>query len=308
MQTLKLKLPPSILDVNRNGRLTPLELAIYFANASVQMEISTVDEYNAGFLINQYDRDADGSLNKAELVAFPYHGDLQAIDSNDNAEVTSFELATWFATVYKEKGVDARDHRMAVASINKLDTDEDLRLNTAEAELGTWPIDPWKLDANRNKHLEAGEIASVFSAFKRDAGIENGHETGADRAMNRYDKNRDGKLDQDEIERGGWPKDWVTFDSNEDRVVTSFELAAGFARKQRALGVTRPLLDQAAEVIRRYDRNRNGEIDLSELLEHRADVGVLDADGFLEIDTDGNQKISKVELATHFVKDQADRP
>ena len=307
MSMLNLMLPVSILDFNHNGRLTSLELSIYFANASVQLGISTTDSYNARYLINRHDRDANGALTEQELSAFPYRRDQQDIDRDRDAALTAFELAAWFARAYREKGIDARDFRLAATYLEKLDANDDLQLSKAEAEPGIWPIDPWKLDRDRDQQLEATEIASVFSDFKREAGVENGHEQGADRAMKRYDKNRDGRLDIGEIERGGWPRDWQTFDANEDGELTSFELSARFAAKQRSLGVDRTALNKAEELIRRYDRNRNGLVDIQELLEFRADVGALDTDTFVRLDTDGNQKLSKVELAVRFANERSSK-
>ncbi|MBC8351253.1 MAG: EF-hand domain-containing protein [Planctomycetes bacterium] len=301
MRTLKLMMPVTVIDFNRNRRLTTLEIAIYFANASDQLNISTLENYNARYLVNRHDRDADGALAQREQSEFPLQDEAKQIDRDANGVLTAFELAMWFANTYTETGVDARDFRLAADYLNNLDSDKNLSLNEEEAVPGIWPIDPWSQDANRNHELEAVEIAAVFGKFKQDAGIENGHELGAERAMARYDKDRNGRLDLGEIERGRWPKEWETFDANEDGFLTAFELAARFAAKQRTLGVDRRTIDKAEALIRSYDRNRNGQVDMQEMLEFRADVGAIDTDTFLRLDTDGNQKLTKVELAVYFV-------
>jgi len=82
--------------------------------------------------------------------------------------------------------------------------------------------------------------------------------------------------------------------------MTVFELAARFAHNRHERGVEQQDRAAAAKLIARYDKNKNGSIDVKELLNDRAEVGIVDIDLFLDFDSDLNERMSRMEVATYL--------
>lgn len=300
MRQLRWLFEPSRFDLNRNDRLTPLEVAIHFANMRRQFGIESPDTFNAGRMINLYDRNGDRMLTESEAERFPIESKFSELDANRDRRVSVLELARQLAADRQDHGIDSRDHWDAILLLRRFDDSGDLRLDREEAARADWPTEPASFDTNKDQLLAASEIAAGFAKYKQETGIDRLNQTGATTVMRRYDKNRDGRLDQQEIEAGGYPKDPESFDANGDGFLTLFEFAARYAKNRTERGVEPEDLVAASKLIARYDRNKNGLIDLSELLEERADVGVLDADLFLQFDTDENDKMKRMEVAAYL--------
>jgi Ca2+-binding EF-hand superfamily protein len=102
------------------------------------------------------------------------------------------------------------------------------------------------------------------------------------------------------MKKTGWPSDPSLYDTDKDGKITVFELAARFAKKRQGRGVEPQDRADAAKLLKLYDKNKNGFIDLNELVADRSAVGLLSEDVFLEFDSDANQKMSRMEVATYL--------
>ncbi|MBC8354228.1 MAG: hypothetical protein H8E66_19720 [Planctomycetes bacterium] len=300
MGQLKWLIEPRRFDLNRNDKLTNLEVAIHFANMRKQFEITVPDMYNATRMINLYDGNGDRLLSEKEAQTFPLTNDISIFDANKDGRLSPFELGKQLAADFQDLGVEALDQWNALQYVRKNDKDGDQQLSLEETKTAQWPADPKTYDANRNGKLVMHEIAMGLSMRKQDNGIARSDQANAQRFFMRYDLNRDRFVDADEMEKTGWPSDPALFDTDKDGKITVFEVAARFAKKRQDRGVEQEDRFEAARLLKLYDKNKNSFIDLNELVADRSAVGLLSEDVFLEFDSDTNQKMSRMEIATYL--------
>ena len=172
MAKLKWLSDPNRFDLNRNGRLTKLEIAIQFANLRKDFGVTLPDTYNATRMINLYDKNGDRQLNSDERRAFPWQTDLAELDVNKDKQVSVFEIAKKFAADYQQLGVEARDQWDALQYMRKYDADDDDHLDKKEVAKTTWPTDPARFDRDKDGRLTCMEIAIGIAKNKLEAGIE----------------------------------------------------------------------------------------------------------------------------------------
>lgn len=304
MRQLRWLIEPRRFDVNRNDRLTSLEVAIHFANMRKQFAITVPDMYNATRMINLYDQNGDRLLSEEEARTFPLTNDIRTLDANKDGRLSPFELGKQFAADFQDLGIEALDQWNALQYIVKNDKDNDQQLSMEETKTGQWPADPATYDANRNGRLVMSEIAMGLAMRKQDHGIARSDQANAERWFVRYDLNRDRFIDAKEMEKTGWPSDPSLFDTDLDGKITVFEVAARFAQKRQDRGVEQEDRFAAGEMLKLYDKNKNGYIDLNELVADRSAVGLLNEDIFLEFDSDTNQKMSRMEIATYLSQER----
>jgi len=300
MGKLKWLMEPRRFDLNRNDRLTGLEVAIYFANMRQQFAITVPDMFNATRMINQYDRNGDRMLSDEEARSFPLTNDIGTLDANKDGWLSPFELAKQLAADFQDLGVEALDQWNALQYIHNNDKNDDQQLSLEEAKTGQWPAEPATYDANRNGRLVMKEIAIGLAMRKQENEIARSDQANAERFFPRYDLNGDKYVDAEEMKKTGWPSDPALYDIDKDGKITVFELAARFARKRKERGVEQQDREAAAKLISRYDKNKNGFIDLNELVADRSNVGILNEDVFVEYDSDANQMMSRMEVATYL--------
>jgi len=260
------------------------------------------DTYNATRLINLYDKNGDRMLNADECRGFPLTAELADLDVDKDKSVSAFELAKKLATDFQKSGVEALDQWNAVQYIRKHDQNDDRQLDATETRDGNWSSEPAQFDRNKDGRLTAMEIATGLAKQKQEGGVERSDQNNAARFMSMYDRNGDRRLDEEEIKAGGWPKDPDAFDTNNDGVLTVLELATRFAHNRRERGVEQQDRVAAAKLIARYDKDRNGSIDLNELLVEREGVAIFDTELFVQFDSDDNERLSRMEVATYLAR------
>ncbi len=64
--------------------------------------------------------------------------------------------------------------------------------------------------------------------------VEDADMTEAEERVRRYDRNRDGVLDEDELRSGSWRDDPLQYDRNGDKKLTADELAVRYAKRRMA--------------------------------------------------------------------------
>ncbi len=307
MGKLRWLVDPKRFDLNRNDRLTSLEVAIHFANMRKQFSITVPDMYNATRMINLYDQNGDRLLSEDEAKSFPLTNNIAELDANRDGQLSPFELGKQFAADFQDLGVEALDQWNALHHIRDNYKNGDQYLSFDEASTGHWPADAKTFDANRDKRLTMKEIAVGLAMQKQNNEIARSDQLNAQRFLAQYDLNRDKNIDAEESEKTGWPKDPASFDADKNGLITVFEISVRFAKNRKERGVEPEDREAAGELINRYDKNRNGFIDLHELVVDRSAVGVLNEDVFLEFDSDTNQRMSRMEIATYIASERRKR-
>lgn len=302
MERLPWLAAPQRFDVNRNNRLTELEVAIYFANVRRQFRIRPQDVTYATKILNCYDTDGNNALNRDEAQKLPFPIDLEQLDANRDDEISVFELAGEMVRTGREHAVMPLDQWYAVRYIHLYDANDSRALEQDEVgEIG-WPSDSLPFDANGDQRVTFAEIASGLAQRRAEAGVELCDEHSAVAYMHRFDANDDRQLDLDELAKGGEFPDPSGFDADRDARATVFELAVAFAKRRQQEKIEPQDRLAAAKLITRYDTNRNGSVDLNELLTERHEVGVFDADSFIQFDVNDDQLLSRLEVAAFLAR------
>ncbi len=192
--------------------------------------------------------------------------------------------------------------------MGRLDQDADRFLSTEEQSAGTWPTNAAKYDTDKDGKIDSGDIAKMFTDFKKQTGVDAFAQEAAFRVVDRFDKNGNGSLDQSEFKNGrASPEDWESFDFNQDGYLEWFEIARRYTMNRADRGATLADMNQAEELLRRYDRNGNMLIEAEEALESRAGIGIISLDELMEFDKDANQVLNKLELSEFITKQRKER-
>jgi Ca2+-binding EF-hand superfamily protein len=309
---------PAQFDVNKDGRLTQLEVAIQFAYRRTEFGVTKVDQSAAGRFIQRHDKNDDRELDEEEMRAGNWPADPENFDTDKNGRLTPFEIAVRFAHNRRErlkKGVEPIDHSYSITTMNIYDRNGDRRLDAEELQaarttaLGAkLPMGPEEFDENRDGKLTINEIANGLSGDRKKRGVTAVDQKSAQNFVGRYDKNGDGELDAEEMLAGGWPKDPTEFDADKNGRLTIAEIATQFAKSKAQRGITDADLQNAGRLVLLYDRNNNNLIEVSEVIEaQRASAPQQPDDvrnvpltilAFVHFDEDHDQRLSKAEIST----------
>lgn len=301
--------PPAQFDVNKDGRLTVLEIAIQFAYRRSEAGINRVDQNAAGRFIQRYDKNDDGEIDTEEMNAGSWPPDPENFDTDKNGRLTAFEIAARFAHNRKQRatrGIDPIDHSYAITTINLYDRNGDKRLDAEELQAARLPKD-LKFDEDGDGLVTIAEIENILSSDRHRRGVTALDQTNARKFMSRYDKNGDEELDANEMRDGGWPKDVAEFDTDKNSRLTIAEIATQFAKTKAERGITDADQQNAARVLLLYDRNNNNLVEVDEVIEAQRltrpeqgpDKNVpLTILSFVHFDEDRDQRLSKAEIAT----------
>jgi Ca2+-binding EF-hand superfamily protein len=300
---------PSQFDVDKDGRLTALEIAIQFAYRRSELGITKVDQNAAGRFLRRYDKNSDRELDADEIRA----GRLDAarFDADNNGRLTVVEIATRFARNREERysrGVQGIDQTYAITALNAYDRNGDRRLDAEEARAAKLPRGLEEFDEDRDGKLALAEIANGFSSDRRQRGVTALDQRNAEQFVSRYDKDFDRELDAQEVRDGGWPKDPAEFDADKNGRLTVAEIATQFAKSKAQRGITDEDQQNAGRLVLLYDRNNNSLIEIDEVIEAQRVGSPQQSDdarnvpltilAFVHFDEDHDQRLSKSEIAT----------
>lgn len=144
----------------------------------------------------------------------------------------------------------------------------------------------------------------------------------ADDRMQRYDKNNDQNLDENELKEGRWSDSPMQYDKNRDGKLSRQELATRYARRRLASGSQPETTQRREEINSKKSRNRdNGEQVEKEKpnpLEKRSSYRIGDADGktvlpaglpewFTRDDIDGDNQVSMAEKIKKWSQDEVEK-
>jgi len=281
-------LPPKAfaeLDANKSGALESDDLMNLTLTGAAVLEDPA---RRAGALLAELDKNGDKKIAADE---FPFEKSVfQQADRDGDGSLDADEL--------KALPPLPLDHpqRRADEMIARMDHDGDHMLSQDEFRVPGARFE----DADQNKDglLDRKELMAWLASGNAARFGPSSPEEMADRILDRYDRNGDGKITKDEQQ--GMPETvWQRWDVNGDGVVDARELEQVFATTPAGRGAAPrgPGADPRAEVLRRspaeivraLDQDEDGKLTAAEL-------GV-DAKMFQRIDRDGDGKVTVEELA-----------
>jgi hypothetical protein len=241
---------PEGFDANGDGRLTQFEVTAGLARerkARTEHGVTGLDNGQAIWFVRVYDRDKDRRLNREEFeqsLEKMSPLDWGDVDENRDALATTTELAFAMAARRQKHGIGMIDQQVAFANMNRVDRNRDRELDEREIEFGRWPEFPDKYDTDKNKRLTRFELEARIAEERRERGVDPEDEALAQAQILRYDKNRNGQIDDFEIEGRpkGDPQDVVTidvlvsYDLDFDQRLTRKELAVFYAQQRDQQG------------------------------------------------------------------------
>jgi Ca2+-binding EF-hand superfamily protein len=302
--------PPAMFDVNKDGRLTVLEIAIQFAYRRKEAGVTRVDQNAAGRFIQRHDKNEDGELDAEEMRSGNWPPDPENFDTDKNGRLTRFEIATRFARNREKRatrGIEPIDHSYAITTMNIYDRSGDRRLDAKELRDARLPKD-LTFDEDGDGLVTITEIENILSSDRHRRGVTALDQANARRFMSRCDRNGDDELDANEMREGGWPADPSEFDADKNGRLTVAEIATQFAKSKAERGITDADQQYAGRLLLLYDRNNNNLIEVDEVIQaQRTAAGQQPANtkitpltilSFVHFDEDRDQRLSKGEVAT----------
>ncbi len=190
------------------------------------------------------------------------------------------------------------DLTAAAKVLMRHDLDDDGQLSKSECERLKWSSEDIRpYDLNRSGDLQRVEITLKFAAERKEAGIVQMDSILADRYTKRYDSNRDGKLQLEELEDNTFSDQIDSYDRNSDDELSPDELIRGlaFERKFRdELGIKGCDQGGAMSLINRGDANGDRQLASDEL-----DTVDLSS-ATMMFDRNNNRLLSVSELAEYL--------
>jgi Ca2+-binding EF-hand superfamily protein len=296
-------------DLNKDKKLTHLEVAVWQAKQREAFNITQFDINNAKANIRRKDKNSNGQLDPDE-IAQGWPPDPQEYDKNSDGIITQFEYARQLAFkrgLKRELGIEAVDNMSAVKTLTRFDKNRDNLLDKKELSAVELPRKPMLHDDDDDGKLSHIELAILFSKHRRDTGLSKSDAVKAKRLMEMADVNRDGKLTDKELtmgvfsvdEQGG--VDYKQYDKDVDGTITLAEIQVFIAADRKRMGYDDTHLAEAKRLMLRHDQNRTNYIEAYEFPDN-ALVGKLKKEALEQADLDKDDRISLEELAKHLAK------
>ncbi|EMI22083.1 hypothetical protein RMSM_00982 [Rhodopirellula maiorica SM1] len=297
-------------DLNHDGKLTHLEVAIYLAHKRDSLGITQFDRNNAQTFVKRHDTNRNGQLD-ADEIADGWPPDPSKFDKNANGIITAIEIAEQFAfnrVLRRELGIEAVDNMSAIKTMRKFDKDGDQNLDAKESAAAGLPGDVRNHDDNGDGKLNNIELAILFSKHRRELGLSKSDGVKAKRIIAMADRNQDGKISEDEMGGDAFSADgaassqYTRFDANSDGTVTLGEVQTYIARERKRLGFNDTHLANARRLLLRHDTDRSTFIESAELSSAETGPGKLSSSTLEAADENKDGRLSLEELAKHLAK------
>lgn len=237
------------------------------ANDPFSVVLIQADLTDANEALSIHDVNDDGALDQKEFERLGWPSKFSTIDLNRDGKLTQPEIALSFGSQRKEFEVEQIDRTVAERALKKNDMNRNGQIDPAEIT-PAWPEEPEEIDVDSNGILTLQELTRAF-AFRRmvrtEIGIIGVDQGWAIKIRNRFDKNRDGGLNEDEWVRTPLPKKPEAFDEDSDDRLTLMEMATMLAKHRQELGLTAKDQMAARALILRLDRDFDGTITSAEL-------------------------------------------
>ena len=293
-------------DVNRDGKLQHVELALKSADARlddgiVQMDSTLADRYTA-----QYDSNRDGKLSLDELSQNGFTDAQESFDRNSDGELTQTELIRGLAFERKfrdELGIKGCDQGGAMKLINLGDMNRDKRIDESELEQAGLKPNAMDFDRNDNGKLSVSELAELLANRRHKMGLTPSDQLAARGMMRQMDRDGDGVIAAAEMPVIRGEQSTPKWDLNSDGMITELELETFFGDRRKELGFDDEDSDRATTLIQRNDSDGDRALSKSELVASGGDRNSPLAPAKLPlIDADRDGVINVQELARYLKK------
>ncbi|QDT09291.1 hypothetical protein [Planctomycetes bacterium K23_9] len=194
------------------------------------------------------------------------------------------------------------DLKEATRTMTVYDRDDNGAMDQSELERLQWSAEAADFDLDKNgelTHLEVG-IRQAYLRSRDD--ITEADINNVNMFLSRYDKNRNGQLDQDEVQVADLPAGPDEFDSNRDGIITARELAVqlAFDRVLRSeMGIDPVDQNRANRVVKHFDTDADKRLSTEEASQSPLPKPAS------EFDEDDDQ-LSLMELATMYAVHRRD--
>ncbi|QEF98479.1 EF hand [Stieleria maiorica] len=294
-------------DLNRDGKLTHLELCVRFAKIRDDSGVTQQVINNAKVFLRRHDKNGNGQLDPDE-IANGWPSNPEEFDANHDGVITLAEMAKQFAYMAglrREMGIEQVDQVTAIRTVRKLDADKDQKLDKDEQQGAYLPLPAKEFDENDDGKLGIMEIATMLAKYRRDSGMSKSDLAKVRSLFERYDRNSDGMIDQTEFTAGdvfgatarGNPLN--EFDENKDGQLTQAEVQQTIARTRKSLGFNDDDLAEARKLLTRHDKDRSTFIEEAEFYESPVS-GQLANSVLKQADGDDDKRVSLIELAKYI--------
>ena len=301
-------------DMNKDGKLTHLEIVVRQAKLRDDEGITQFDISNVDRFLRRYDKNRNQQLEPDEIESGGWPPSPAEYDKNDDGILTSRELAAQFAFnrgLRREMGIEAVDNLGANSLVQRFDKNNDRKLDAEEYAAAPLPKPAKEFDEDDDGMLEIIELATMLAKHRRDAGLSKPDVVKIRSLFKQFDPDGDGQIDLKQLE-GFMRADGEsvgtqlgeTYDSNKDGTVTIAEVEKVVASIRKERGYAEEEFQEAKKMIARHDRNKSKHIEASELFEKPA-PGFLPKSMFGSADLNKDGKVGLDELARYFAKQKS---
>ncbi len=297
-------------DLNKDGKLTHMEVAVRQAKLRDDNDVTQSDINNVNTFVRRYDTNRNGQLDPDEIEAGGWPAEPSDYDQNGDGTLTVKEMAVRFALnrgLRREMGIESIDQTGAIQLVRRFDTDNDKKLNPDEQAKAPLPKPGKDFDEDEDGKLGIMELATMLAKHRRDAGLSKPDTFKIRKLFAMFDPNGDGKIDlKDPLTAaplGGESANnqLEAYDGNKDGIVTIAEVEKIVAAVRKERGYAEEEFQKAKKMITRHDRNADKQIEESELFD-KPIPGQLPKSLIKQADLDKDGKVNLDELSRYFSK------
>jgi len=303
-EVVRLGLPAEVVrrfDLNDDGALTHVELALRAADSRLDHGIVQMDSILAERYTRQYDRDGDGRLSLEELDRNRFTDQQAAFDRDSDGLLSPTELIRGLAferRLRDELGIKGCDQGGAMKFIGRADRDGDRRVDAEELASVGAPESTLEFDRDGNKKLSVSELAECLAARRHELGLTPSDQLTVRSLLRQLDRNRNAVIEADEIQAGGPDEILAEADADSDGDVTEIELERWFGRRRKELGFDDEDAQRARILIGRNDTDHDRALSRGEMEASGADRNSpISPTKFSTTDRDHDGRVSLTELA-----------
>ena len=160
-------------DLNRDGKLTHMELTVRFAKLRGDSGVTQQIVNNAKVFLRRHDENNNGQLDPHE-IAKGWPSEPDEFDANKDGVISLAEMAKRFAYMAglrREMGIEQVDQVTAIRTVRKYDTDKDQKLDKDEQKGAFLPLPVKDFDEDEDGKVGIMEIATMLAKHRRESGM-----------------------------------------------------------------------------------------------------------------------------------------
>ncbi|MCO8121532.1 hypothetical protein NHH03_07280 [Stieleria sp. TO1_6] len=268
----------------------------------VELILIAEDLGNATRLMAVYDLDEDGFVDRSELKRVSWREQVKDFDFNRDGKLCHLEVAVHEAKLRFDVGITEQDVNSAKAKLRRRDKNKNGQWDPEEIDSGLPNGSPSDYDRNHDGIVTLTELTHHFAyarGLRRELGIEAVDHSGAGYYFQKFDANKDGKLDSDEAAKTLLPMKRDDFDEDSDGMLTIVELETMLSKHRRTLGLTKTDQQQVNGLFRMYDMDADGRIPGREM---QLSFGGRNPKQLTEYDADKDGTVTRSEVEKVFAE------